>query len=110
MSSYRGRTRPRDGIRSFIAYRLGTIARVRFGPSTSRLGRGTRRLEMGTRNTVAGQPVGLARGSQRRRLWRAIAALLGVALLAVPAQVFAAGRYPNAMASTGDSVTRAYNT
>ncbi|HYN69533.1 MAG TPA: SGNH/GDSL hydrolase family protein [Candidatus Eisenbacteria bacterium] len=36
--------------------------------------------------------------------------LLGVALLAMPIQAFAAGRYPNAMASTGDSITRAFNT
>jgi lysophospholipase L1-like esterase len=35
---------------------------------------------------------------------------LGVALLAVPAESLAAGRYPNSMASTGDSITRAYNT
>jgi len=39
-----------------------------------------------------------------------VAALLGVALLAIPAETLAAGPYPSAMASTGDSITRAYNT
>lgn len=46
----------------------------------------------------------------RRRGVGAIAALLAVLVLVAPSAVAAQGRYPNSIASTGDSITRAYNT
>jgi len=50
-------------------------------------------------------------GPGRRSSWSArIAAGVALLALAVPAGALAASRYPSAMASTGDSITRAYNT
>lgn len=65
---------------------------------------------MRVRRTLGGQSVVAAWAARGRHPIRFAAALLGVALLAAPAQALAAGRFPSAMASTGDSITRAYNT
>jgi lysophospholipase L1-like esterase len=47
----------------------------------------------------------------RRSSWSArVAAGVALLALALPAGALAASRYPSAMASTGDSITRAYNT
>jgi lysophospholipase L1-like esterase len=46
----------------------------------------------------------------RRRTTRALGLFLGAIFLAIPTQALAATPLPNAMASTGDSITRAYNT
>jgi lysophospholipase L1-like esterase len=65
---------------------------------------------MGAHETPRVQTVTEAPGRRGRHLARLGAALLGVALLTIPADAFAATHYPNAMAATGDSITRAYNT
>jgi lysophospholipase L1-like esterase len=48
--------------------------------------------------------------SPRSRVTAAAAALLGVVVLLAPSAVGAQSPYPRSMASTGDSITRAYNT
>ena len=65
---------------------------------------------MGARGSSRVVAVGRASGSRGRHAARFAAALVGVLLLALPAEALAAGRYPSSMASTGDSITRAYNT
>lgn len=65
---------------------------------------------MGARAMLSRFRAGEPRGRRDLRFARIGAVLLGVALLALPAEAFAAGHYPSAMASTGDSITRAFNT
>jgi lysophospholipase L1-like esterase len=65
---------------------------------------------MGVRGTSDGNRAAEPQEQRRSRVTRITAAVLGIVLLAVPAEALAAGHYPSAMASTGDSITRAYNT
>src|SRR5215208_6466456 len=51
-----------------------------------------------------------ARGRRRTRFVRMLLGLVAVVALAVPGEALAGYRYPTSMASTGDSITRAYNT
>lgn len=65
---------------------------------------------MGAGGTFDGRMFGGARGARHRGVPTFVAVLLGAALLAIPADALGAGKYPSSMASTGDSITRAYNT